>query len=290
MTFVTIWNRIAESASSSDLGVLAHIRIHGVRGYHSLEIGETQLNGGVIGIMSNNQVVYITPGLSRWAMRLHVRLFNDEYKGLLCPLHTSMGPSAGSTRMVVNMIKVRVMREPALAFLERPAVIVREEEDRRIREKVEEEGGVEHAIQVVAEHCACHGQIGPGLTIDGTGHAFHHAEQLLDGHGKVHRRLIAAQDGQLQPYIDVVVLVDVVTDQEQGTVFDHSSKQLHTYLRGRRVVCAARVRAGSGRSDEREAAAAHRTGNQHLTPLRSHDFLVERHLEVNGTRGAIVPK
>lgn len=115
------------------------IRIHGVRGYHSLAIEETQINGGVIGILSNNRLVYMTPGLSRWSMPLGVRLFNDEHKGFLCPLHTSMGPSAGSTRMVVNMIRVRVMCEPTLVFLERLVVVVQEEEDKRIREWEETE-------------------------------------------------------------------------------------------------------------------------------------------------------
>eukprot|EP00752_Nemacystus_decipiens_P005570 g5039.t1 len=41
------------------------IRVDGISGYHSLDTGKTQLNGGVIGIISNNRVVYMTPGLSR---------------------------------------------------------------------------------------------------------------------------------------------------------------------------------------------------------------------------------
>ncbi|CAM9764402.1 unnamed protein product [Scytosiphon promiscuus] len=55
----------------------------------------------------------------RWSMPLEARTFRAEYKGFLCPLHTSMGPSAGSTRMVVHGVRVRVMSQVTLQFLDK---------------------------------------------------------------------------------------------------------------------------------------------------------------------------
>ena len=69
------------------------IHIVDTGGHHAIDVPESQLFGGVAGLITCNRIVYMTPGLSRWSVDPAQRLYKEEYAGIFCTVNTSMGLS-----------------------------------------------------------------------------------------------------------------------------------------------------------------------------------------------------
>lgn len=207
------------------------IRIDGLRGYHRLDIGQTQLSTGVMGIVSNNRVVYMTPGLSRWSMPTEVRVFKSEYTGLLCPLHTSMGPSAGSTRMVLDNVRARVMGKTMLSFLGKLISIVEEsQEDHEV-------GSPECEVIVVGRLIRVSSDVVPKLmgVYRHTSMSYHTPTIHVQSDGS---HVICVCTGALMRYVDGLGWVDsIMGDPSRRQIWDTVSVPAYRADRYTQLFC-----------------------------------------------------
>lgn len=74
---------------------------------------------GIVGIIDCNTLLTMFPGTRQWQVSAEERLFKEEWRGYLCPLRTSLGPSGGCWRSLVTGVQIRVCNSSVVLQLQR---------------------------------------------------------------------------------------------------------------------------------------------------------------------------
>lgn len=82
-----------------------------------IAVPPSQVQHGVAGTLCDNRVVHMTPGVPRTELTSADVLFHPGYKGIFCPVYTSLGSSSGCTRVLLEKVRIRVMGKEATEFL-----------------------------------------------------------------------------------------------------------------------------------------------------------------------------